>query len=104
MLREKVGFQLSVRAWSSLLSLFRRSGAPAEATRVTKPCIVAGCDGTMGFDYTEWPSYGTWICRRSPRVDPRRMETAFNFGASTLSSSGVNGVLLAPTSPAASAI
>ena len=53
-----------VRVWSWLLSLFQRTGVPAQATRVTKPCDVTGCDGTMAFDDTEWPAYGTWVCDR----------------------------------------
>ena len=53
-----------MRAWSWLLSLFQRTGVPAQVTRATKPCEVTGCAGTMAFDDTEWPSYGTWVCDR----------------------------------------
>ena len=43
-----------VRVWSWLLSFFQRTEVPAEATRVTKSCVVMGCDGTMAFDDTEY--------------------------------------------------
>jgi hypothetical protein len=32
--------------------------------RVQQPCLVPGCDGTMTFDDSHMPAYGTWVCDR----------------------------------------
>ena len=53
-----------VRLWSSLVSRVRRTAVSADTPRVQQPCLVPGCDGTMTFDDSDMPAYGTWVCDR----------------------------------------
>jgi hypothetical protein len=66
-----------LRRWlHSLTDDYPYSVVPHSFDKLTRPCTVAGCNGTMYFHdrreaadaphTLEWPWYATWVCAENP--------------------------------------